>query len=249
MKRSTLWLVFLRSLFIQAGFSPEALQTLGLLYALEPALAELYPDPVARRAALQRHLTPFNTHPYVASGLVGGILFHEVRVARGEEPETAVIHFKQSLMGPLAALGDGFFWLSLRPAVGALAVLLVPFIHVWAAVVFFVAFNVVHVWLRAWLFLSGWRLGDAMVGRLRAAHLPVWSNRLRTLAAGCAGMVGAWLAVRFAVQAGGPITPWLAVIAGAVGVVTLVLAERRVAPIWLMYGLAAMAVVAGMALG
>jgi PTS system mannose-specific IID component len=249
MKRTTLWLVFVRSLFIQAGFSPEALQTLGLLYALEPALAELYPDPAARRVAVQRHLTPFNTHPYVASGLVGGILFHEVRVARGEEPETAVTHFKTSLMGPLAALGDGFFWLSLRPAVGALAVLLVPFIHVWAAVVFFVLFNVVHVWLRAWLFLTGWRLGDAMVGRLRAAHLPVWSNRLRTLAAGCAGMVGAWLAVRFAVQAGGPITPWLAVIAAAVGVGTLVLAERRVAPFWLMYGLAAMAVVAGLLLG
>jgi mannose PTS system EIID component len=248
MKRWTLWRVFFRSLFIQAGFSPEALQTLGLLYALEPALLELYPDEAVRRAVVQRHLTPFNTHPYVATGLVGGILFHEVRVARGEEPAERVNHFKTSLMGPLAALGDGFFWLSLRPAVGAFAVLLVPVLNVWAALVFFVLFNTVHLWLRGSLFLLGWRLGDAMVGRLAAARLPVWSNRLRTLAAACAGLIGAWLSVRFGAQAGGAMTPWLVAIAAVIGMGTLALSERRVRPIWLMYGLAALAITAELVL-
>lgn len=241
----TLWRVFWRTFFIQAGFSPEALQALGLLYALEPALRRLYPGEAERREALRRHLVPFNTHPYVAAGLVGGILYHEVRVARGEEPPETVTRFKQTLMGPLAAVGDGFFWLSLRPAVGALSAALVPLIDAWAAVLFVVLYNVVHLTLRASLFLQGWRLGDGLVARLGRVHLPTWSNRLRTVAAVTAGGLGTWLALRFGSQAEGTFTPLLAVVAFVVGVVALALVERRVRPMWVIYGVAAAAFAGG----
>ena len=50
LSRMTLARVFGRSLFIQAGFNTESLQTLGLVYALEPALKELYPSPDAEQA-------------------------------------------------------------------------------------------------------------------------------------------------------------------------------------------------------
>jgi PTS system mannose-specific IID component len=240
-----LWRVFWRTFFIQAGFSPEALQALGLLYALEPALAVLYPEQGARREAMKRHLVPFNTHPYVAAGLVGGILFHEVRVSRGEAPPETVTRFKQTLMGPLAAVGDGFFWLSLRPAVGAVSAALVPLIHVWSAVLFVVLYNTVHLTLRAYLFVQGWRLGDGLVARLSKVQLPAWGNRLRTLAAATAGALGTWLAMRFGAQAQGRFTPLLALVAVAVGVFALALVERRVKPMWVIYGVAAAAIVAG----
>jgi PTS system mannose-specific IID component len=237
--------VFWRTFFIQAGFSPEALQALGLLYALEPALAVLYPEDGRRREAMKRHLVPFNTHPYVAAGLVGGILFHEVRVARGEAPSETVTRFKQTLMGPLAAVGDGFFWLSLRPAVGAVSAALVPLIHVWAAVLFIVLYNTVHLTLRAYLFVQGWRLGDGLVARLSKVQLPIWGNRLRTLAAATTGALGTWLAMRFGAQAQGRFTPVLALVAVVVGVFALALVERRVKPMWVIYGVAAAAIVAG----
>lgn len=44
-----------RSLFLQAGFSTESMQSLGFLYALAPALERLYPDEAQRRAAFSRH--------------------------------------------------------------------------------------------------------------------------------------------------------------------------------------------------
>ena len=69
----TLVRIAVRSLFIQAGFSPEAMQTLGLLYALAPAWPHLYADEASRQAAVRRHLTPFNTHPYAAAALVGAM--------------------------------------------------------------------------------------------------------------------------------------------------------------------------------
>ena len=244
LRRGTLWRVYWRSLFIQAGFSPEALQTLGLLYALQPALEELYPDEGPRREAVRRHLVPFNTHPYVAAALVGGILYHEQRIARGEEPPEAVIHFKRSLMGPLAAVGDGFFWLSLRPATGALAAALAPFLMAWAALIFLVLYNAIHLSLRARLFLFGWRFGDGLVSKVSQVKLPMWGNRLRTLAAACSGAVGSWLALRFGSEATG-LTPFLSGGALTVGVIALVLVERGMRPITLMYVLALLAIIAG----
>ena len=77
--------VFLRSLFLQASWNPQGMQNLGLAYALYPALEQLYPDPEARRRRCSRHLVFFNTHPYVAAAIVGGVLYHEERIARGEE--------------------------------------------------------------------------------------------------------------------------------------------------------------------
>ena len=239
------WRVFWRSLFIQAGFSPEALQTLGLLYALAPALEHLYPDEAARRAATQRHLVPFNTHPYAAAAIVGGILFHELKVARGEEPPEAVTRLKTTLMGPLAALGDGFFWLSLRPAVGVLACALVPVVGVAAPVVFLVLYNAVHLSARAWLFWKGLALGDAVVVRLQTAKVPMWSNRLRLVSASLAGALGAWLALRFGAVAGGALSPWLGLGCLGVGVATVLAASRRWSPYWLLYGLGGAAVASG----
>lgn len=56
-----------RSLFIQAGFSPDAMQTLGLLYALAPAWPHLYPTPEAQAAAA-RQSRPAGMRTQRASG-------------------------------------------------------------------------------------------------------------------------------------------------------------------------------------
>lgn len=239
----TLLRVALRTLFIQAGFSPEAMQTLGLLYALEPAWPSLYPTLEQRTAAMRRHLTPFNTHPYAAAAIVGGILFYEVRLANGQGTADDVARFKQTLMGPLAALGDGFFWLSLRPAAGAMGAALVPLIGSWAPLVFLVAYNLVHFGTRGWLFVAGFQSGGAVVTRLSELKVPTWSNRLRALAAAAAAGVGVWLSLSFG-ELGGA-TPWRGVICLCLGAGAVLLAERGVASLWLLYGAALLATVAG----
>lgn len=242
--RATLARIAVRSLFIQAGFSPEAMQTLGLLYALEPAWPHLYPDaPERRQEAMRRHLTPFNTHPYAAAAIVGGILHYEAKLARGEASGEEVAKFKRTLMGPLAALGDGFFWLSLRPATGAVGVALVPWLGWKAAFVFLFTYNLVHLATRAWLFVAGYRHGSAVVARLAELKVPMWSNRLRGLAAAAAGGIGVWLALRFGQDAG--LGSWLGVGCLGFGVVGTWLAGRNVPPLALLYGAAALATVMG----
>ncbi len=160
--------MFVRSWFLQASWNPQGMQNLGLAYALYPALVRLYPEPAAQAKAVQRHLVFFNTHPYVAAAIVGGVVHHEQKIARGEEAPERVTEFKAALMGPLAALGDGFFWLSLRPASGALCAALVPVLGPWAAVLFLVLYNAVHFSLRAGSTGSGSGTGTGSSRRSRS---------------------------------------------------------------------------------
>ncbi|MFN7134707.1 MAG: PTS system mannose/fructose/sorbose family transporter subunit IID, partial [Myxococcales bacterium] len=153
----TLLRVFWRSLFLQAAWNPQGMQNLGFAYALYPALKRLYPEPERLRVAAERHLQFFNCHPYAAALILGGAVQHEERIARGEEPAEGVSTFKQALMGPMAALGDGFFWLSLQPACGTVAVLAALFLDLWGILVYLLGYNVIHLVLRGWFFAAGYR--------------------------------------------------------------------------------------------
>jgi PTS system mannose-specific IID component len=237
--------VFLRSLFLQASWNPAGMQNLGLAYAVFPALQRLYPEQAAREAAVRRHLVFFNTHPYVAAAIVGGVLFHEQRIARGEEPPDKVVAFKAALMGPLAALGDGFFWLSLRPAVGAVCAALVPVLDAWAAVLFLVLYNSVHLFLRARLYWLGLSLGDRLVEAVARANLPTKGARLRAVAAASAGGLAAFLATAFGRTAGGTHAPLLAAGCLVLGVVSFLLVNRRVPNYVVLYVAAGLACAAG----
>jgi mannose PTS system EIID component len=243
--RAVLLRVLLRSLALQASWNPKGMQNLGLAYSLFPALEQLYPDKKEQEAAVQRHLVFFNTHPYVAAAIVGGVLYHEQRIARGEEPPDKVVAFKAALMGPLAALGDGFFWLSLKPAVGAICAALVPVLHAWAVVLFLVLYNFVHLTLRARFYWMGLTLGDRLVEAIARANLPTRGARLRSMAAACAGGLAAWLAVDLGRTAGGDHAPWLVAGCLALGVASYMLVQQRVPNYVVLYLAAGLACAAG----
>ncbi|OJH42424.1 PTS system mannose/fructose/sorbose family transporter subunit IID [Cystobacter ferrugineus] len=237
--------VFLRSLFLQASWNPQGMQNLGLAYAVYPALERLYPEQRELEAAVRRHLVFFNTHPYVAAAIVGGVLHHEQRIARGEETPDKVVAFKAALMGPLAALGDGFFWLSLKPATGAVCAALVPVLAAWAAVLFLVLYNLVHFWLRARLYVLGLSMGDRLVEAVARVNLPGRGAKLRSVGAACAGGLAAWLAVDFGIGAGGRFAPLLSMGCLALGAVSYALVARRVPGYIVLYLAAGLACVAG----
>lgn len=251
--RPRLWRVFFRSLLLQAAWNPKGMQNLGFAYALYPALEALYPDPGALNAAAERHLKTFNCHPYAAAAILGGAVHHEEAVARGEESPDAVEAFKQSLMGPLAALGDGFFWLSLRPACGALAALWAlgfadlgnsSSAALWSLAVFLVGYNGVHLALRARFFWAGRALGDGVVGVIAAAKLPHYGGRLRELAAAAAGALVGWTGVGVPRDLGLPL--WTALGGWAVFAAAWGLLGRGFSAYTVAYAAAAVALAGGL---
>jgi PTS system mannose-specific IID component len=218
--RGTLAHVFWRSLFLQAAWNRRGMQNLGFAYAIAPALRSLYPDRARLEEAVGRHLGFFNCHPYAAAAIVGGAIHHEERIARGEEPQGQALVYKQTLQGPLAAVGDGFFWTALRPFFGALAAV-GALAYGWPAVVACLGvYNVIHLALRIGLFRAGYQKGDAVVAEIARLSLPSLADRLRGGAAVLCGLAAALLLLQGAALAGLP-TAALGALAAGLGFLAL----------------------------
>ena len=242
--RATLARVFWRCLFLQAAWNRRGMQNLGFAYAIDPALRALYPEPARREEALRRHLGFFNCHPYMAAAIVGGAIHHEERVAAGAEPGGQPLRYKQTLQGPLAALGDGFFWTALRPFFGALAAV-GALVAGWPAIVAALAlYNAIHLALRIRLFLAGYRDGDAIVGDIGRLGLPVTADRLRAAGAALCGIAAAAVIARSAAAGGAPAAT-LAAVAAVAGYAALSRGARLLPTAYAaaLFGAAAAAVV------
>jgi PTS system mannose-specific IID component len=237
--RRVLLQVFFRSLLIQAGFNPKAMQGLGYTYALFPALRALYPAGEARTVAVRRHLALFNTHPYFAAAILGGAVRIEERIAAGGDP-AEVTRFRNALAAPLAAIGDAFFWSALRPACALLAALVAPSIGLWAVAVFLGLYNAVHLSVRIWLFVIGYRNAEGLVALVGRAQFPIGTRLLQRAAAVMAGAVTAELAL-IAFRMGGRRDFALVALAAAAAVAL----ASRAGLFLLQYGVLALAVLAG----
>ncbi len=196
--------VFLRSLFLQASWNPKGMQNLGLAYSLYPALEQLYPDKADLEAAVRRHLVFFNTHPYVAAAIVGGVLNHEQRIAQGEETAGQGGGLQgRARWGRWRRWGMASSGCRSSRRWARCARRWCPLLHAWAVLLFLVLYNVVHLTLRARFYWMGLSLGDRLVEAVARANLPTRGARLRSVAAACAGGLAAWLAADLGKTAGG----------------------------------------------
>jgi len=151
-----------------------------------------------------------------------------------------VSSFKRALGPPFAALGDGFFWLALRPAAGLLAAATEPFLGLGCIFVFLALYNAVHVPARVWLFATGYSRGEGVVDAVRRAHLASGTALLKACGAALAGA----LAARGVLTAGFPDRPFHALLVAS----TMVLAWAilpRLGPTRAVYG----GLLLGLALG
>lgn len=164
--------IFLRTFFLQSLWNFERLQNIGFLYILYPILKNLYPNEEQRKQVLLRHIGFFNTNPYMATIIIAMILNTEQKIVNGTEKNTKKPEMIKSLMaGPIAAIGDSFFWGTWRPFVSFVAILLIilsmnmfTIKYLWIApVIFIVLYNVVHLFFRYWSLIVSFKLDDKMI--------------------------------------------------------------------------------------
>ncbi|CYV72008.1 TPA: PTS mannose/fructose/sorbose transporter family subunit IID [Streptococcus suis] len=138
--------VWWRSTFLQGSWNYERMQNLGWAYAMIPAIKKLYTKKEDQAAALERHLEFFNTHPYVASPILGVTLALEEERANGAEiDDTAIQGVKIGMMGPLAGIGDPVFWFTVRPILGALGASLALSGNIMGPIIFFFGWNAIRM--------------------------------------------------------------------------------------------------------
>jgi PTS system mannose-specific IID component len=165
---SILW----RSFFIQAIWNFERLQNIGFAYGLMPLLKSLYPDKEKRKEALIRHIGFFNTHPYMVNIIFGLVSTMEEDKENGKAVTgDEIVTLKHNMAGPLAAVGDTFFWATWRPFCAILSVSLVliffrsrNFYGTWLApVVFLAVYNLLHIPFRYWALRISYHLRNRVV--------------------------------------------------------------------------------------
>ena len=107
--------VFWRSFQMEFSWNYERQMNMAYVYAMIPILKKLYQSKEEMAAALKRHLEFFNTTPHIVTLILG--ITAAMEEENKDDPEfdvTAIDSIKTSLMGPLAGLGDSFFWGTLR---------------------------------------------------------------------------------------------------------------------------------------
>ncbi|RSM88520.1 hypothetical protein DMH04_07705 [Kibdelosporangium aridum] len=211
--------LFWRSFAVQSAFSFDRMQAIGFTWGMMPLLKRIYPDRTDLSAALKRHLTFFNTHPWLPGPIYALVADLETRhatrpVKKAEQKDgvngSAVAEdigasdvsvqtiqgVKGSLMGPLAGVGDSAFHGTLRPIFSGIGASLGMQANLLAPLIFLVPVNIVHVVVR-WLTLkAGFRLGGKLFERIdQSALRRLMEGASITGLMGVGALVGTWLVV------------------------------------------------------
>ncbi|MGC9325408.1 MAG: PTS system mannose/fructose/sorbose family transporter subunit IID [Desulfomonilia bacterium] len=221
----TLW----RSFFIQGAWNFKGMQNIGFLYALLPGLKLFHPTGVDE--ATRRYARFFNTQPYMAPTILGVFLNLESQ----RRPEIAE-SIQSSLSGSLAAIGDTFFWGTLKPLVALLFLLFFLVDQAWGILLGLIGYNIAHLWVMWWGFTRGCAEGPQgalRLGKLLSVDL---SKRISLLIPLLAGIVLSGLAFSSEIGYG--------LFAGIVlFVAALIALKMRVPVLWLFYGVFTLSVI------
>jgi len=171
--------LFLRSLSLQASWNQQRMQNLGLLTTVLPWLRRQPREITADRLFCRRYYEFFNTNPYLANFLIGGLIRLEDDRNSGQlVPPGQIAMFRDTLGRAFASLGDQLVWLALRPALTlalCLAALLGGIYSVLATVA---CFALGQLALRWFALGKGYAMGLEIVELL---SLPHWHRIIGTL--------------------------------------------------------------------
>lgn len=188
-----------RSTFLQGSWNFERMQNGGWAYSMIPAIKKLYSTEEERKKALKRHLEFFNTHPYVASPIIGVTLALEEERANGKPiDDVAIQGVKIGMMGPLAGIGDPVFWFTVRPMLGALGASLALSGNILGPILFFVLWNVIRWGFMVYTQEFGYRAGSKIADDLSGGVLQKITKGASILGMFVLGaLVQRWVSINF----------------------------------------------------
>lgn len=210
----------LRLLGLQASWTYERMQGIGMAVTMEPLLEPLSQWPERARAARGRSAGYFNAHPFLAGAATGALARAELEEVPGER----IQRLRTAMSGPLGALGDQLFWAGVVPAAMALALVAVVLgggLPAVGAVV--VAYNAARLGVTVWGLRLGWAHGLGVAAAISHSRLPVAAARAGDAAAFLIGLAVPLTAFWLLHDSGEPTGGALGVIgvAAGFGLVTL----------------------------
>ena len=231
--------VVLRSLFIQATLNFEGMQNLGRVFCLIPVVRVLKLDEERFQQFIERHLSYFNSNPFISPLGLGAMARAEAEAApSGNMLATSFIErFSLLLSTPLGAAGDALFWAAVRPQNVLLGTALVITVGPWgalAAIAGFMTWSIVFRWVT---FQWGWAEGIAVSSVFKEGRLNRFTRFAGTGAALLAGFLVTFLYLWWGFSPGATSTTSVeaalpTVTFVACGVVSGSLILKQMHPVW-----------------
>lgn len=160
--------VFWRSFQMEFSWNYERQMNMAFTYAMIPILKKLYKKKEDLSEALKRHLEFFNTTPHIVTMMLGISTALEKQNAESKDFDSSSINnVKAALMGPLAGLGDSFFWGTLRLIATGVGTSLALQGNILGPILFLLVFNVPHILIRFLLTRLGFKVGTNFLHRLQ----------------------------------------------------------------------------------
>lgn len=160
--------LFWSSFLLEACYNYERQQALGFCLGMAPAIKKFYKTKEEQAEALTRHMAIYNTTPHM-SGLICGVAAAMEKEA-SENPDfdkAAINSVKIGLMGPMAGIGDSFFWGTFRVIASGIGISLAQQGSPLAPIVFLLLFNIPHIVVRYFGTKYGYMFGTKLMSNMK----------------------------------------------------------------------------------
>lgn len=102
---------------------------MGFYFSIYPVLLKIWKTPSELKQAFLRHISIFNTQPYMSGFVLGNIWKMEEKMAAvdgtdKDKYEKEILNIKQALASSFASIGDRIFWGRLKPIILQIAILI-----------------------------------------------------------------------------------------------------------------------------
>ncbi len=214
--------VWWRAFFIQSTWNNERMMNLGFCFCLLPRMPKLFNTESEKYKFVKRHMEYFNTHPYMASFIIGAVLKMEESGAGSASVNLDQINkFKQRLSGPLGAVGDQLFWKQIKCVATFIGILCyILFQNAYGVILFLLIYNLPHLVIQTRGLWLGYRLGENLIKKFSFKIFFDYIKGFEKLAIFLIGvLMGSWLI-------GSDSFRWVEVLAFFLGGVTMFLVLR-----------------------
>ena len=160
--------------FFWNGCSQQAETMLGMAFgqSMAPVIDELYETKEDKAAALQRHITLFNTESQVGSICNGIAIGMEEQLANGNGSAESIQEAKVALIGPTSAIGDSLWVATIIPLLLTICLSIASAIpgSAWVGALLYMIIDPLGTYLLSWkLFNLGYKAGLDGVQRFMAS--------------------------------------------------------------------------------
>lgn len=170
--RKDFWNILFRSLPLDASWNYERQQHLAWSYTMCYVTRKLYVDKDDISRALNRHLEFMAITPHISPLLYGIVTSMEIENAYNPDfDETSIVAVKSSLMGPLAGIGDSFFWGTLKTIAAGISISLAQQGNAIAPLLFILIINVPALFSRYYGLKYGLEYGAKLFSDSRSKKL------------------------------------------------------------------------------